>query len=239
MATLRRKFLSDPDEMVIGRMTMEPDRERTTDVKPLGGTEEILVLEAIPWVRPAMGNVQTALALAMAGSLAVILAACGAIPLASPLESGASVPSEAVGTTSCQPIELLTPSGQQLDLTGTWSGDSALFFVAQEGDCVAWEELSQGPELGSRFRRVFSGRLATDFTVAGTFVVTYASPQWVVPGAGFVVPRSGEAEYQVSIEVDGLEETITLTGPSRESTDFGVFETVTLIQMSPSTAYPQ
>jgi hypothetical protein len=141
-------------------------------------------------------------------------------------------------TRACEPIALRTPAGERLDLTGTWFGDDALFLIAQEGDCVAWEELSNDPEPGSRFRRVYSGRLSTDFTVDGTFVVIYVVPGLVAPGAGFVFPRSGDAEYRIIVEQVGGEEAITLAGPSRESTDFGVFETVVLTRISTSTALP-
>ena len=166
------------------------------------------------------------------------LSACGPSGSSDPGVSGSPEASDGVASTqACQPIDLRTPSGERLDLTGTWSGDGALFFVAQDGDCVAWEELSEEETrpLGDRFRRVFSGNLRADLTVAGTFAMIYVQPGWIVPGAGFVVPRSGEAVYEVVFDQDGA---FTLEGPARESVDFGEFETVVLTRISTSTAIP-
>jgi hypothetical protein len=167
-----------------------------------------------------------------------MLSACGLSASSDAgLSEGPEVSSGAAVTQACASIDLRTPSGDGLDLTGTWSGDGALFFVAQDGDCVHWEELSgtEGGPLGERFRRVFSGTLREDFTVSGTFGMIYVQPGWIVPAPGYDVPRSGEAVYEVVFDEEGAP---TLEGPARESVDYGAFETVVLTRISTSTAIP-
>lgn len=141
----------------------------------------------------------------------------------------------------CSPIDLRTPSGSRLDLTGTWTGDDARFFVAQFGDCVFWEELSaeENRPLGERFRRLFAGQLRADFTIAGRFGITYLDPNWLQPAPGYVVPRWGEAVYRVVIHQDGGSDVVTLEGPARESNDFRSFRTVVLTRISTSTDLPR
>lgn len=140
----------------------------------------------------------------------------------------------------CPPVDLRTPSGVGIDLTGTWTGDQAIFLVAQIGDCVWWEELSaQGNRApGERFRRVFSGKLQSDFTIVGRFAMIYVDPTWAVPAPGYSIPREGEAVYHLVIRQEGSAEVLTLEGPARESVDFESFRTVVLTQISDDTKWP-
>lgn len=171
--------------------------------------------------------------------LGMILIGCSAS--SSPAASGPVPASAPAGEDeACAAIDLRTPSGERLDLTGTWRADDARFFVAQFGDCVWWEELSaeeNGP-LGERFRRLFAGHLQADFTVIGRFGMIYIDPSWIIPAPGFVVPRSGEAVYRVVIRQEGGTELITLEGPARESTE-GSFRTIVLTRIASGTELPQ
>lgn len=151
---------------------------------------------------------------ALALVLALLLAAC-APP--SPAGSGPSADASATGVpslTSCSPIDLRTPSGSRLDLTGMWHGRGAIHYVRQLGTCVWWIALSDipGEDAGSAFSIMFHGRIHQDFTVVGdrAFVIKPARPD---------APPIAVEHVTFSIEVDeaGGEEVLTMQGPGATS----------------------
>jgi hypothetical protein len=126
--------------------------------------------------------------LAMIGVL--VLVGCGA---ASPAPSGsvsASQPAGAAAADDCQPIDLVSPAGDRLDLTGTWQGGVMVHHIRQTGDCVSWIGYGTWPgtELGEIGTLVFLGRLAPDFSVRGqfTWIVGLVNPNnaYGLPGQG-------------------------------------------------------
>jgi hypothetical protein len=123
--------------------------------------------------------------------LAIVLMGC--VPATSAPTSSASgslLPSAlAVPETSvCRDVDLQLPNGDPLDLTGTWLGDDAAYWmVAQVGDCV-WGTASDEytfPPLSNVYWQIYlRGTLLPDFTIP----IEYAySP--------FSVGRGSVAQY--------------------------------------------
>lgn len=113
-------------------------------------------------------------------------------------------------STSCSPIELRTPGGSRVDLTGTWRGRSAIHYVRQSGTCVWWIALSDfpGEPAGSAHSITFHGQLRQDFTLAGEWAFVVRP---IMPGT----PPSNLEPVTFSIEFDevGGEEVVILRGP--------------------------
>jgi hypothetical protein len=67
------------------------------------------------------------------------------------------------------------PSGERLDLTGTWLGGSTIHHVRQVGDCVWWVGISDlpGEAAGDSWLNSFQGHLTTDFTLSGVWADVY------------------------------------------------------------------
>lgn len=87
-----------------------------------------------------------------------------------------AAPSAAPTTDVCRTIDLQDPSGQRVDLTGTWrtpGGGGLTYYALQDGDCV-WitggflpADDDRGFRTLGEFTLLFSGRLRSDFTVSG------------------------------------------------------------------------
>lgn len=160
--------------------------------------------------------------------LAVGLCACASTEPA-PTESGVAEASPSAGLTSansCRTIDIRSPSGARVDLTGTWRADIATLpgstaaaivrYVRQFGSCIWWEEFDSEPgrPTGEIYRRLFFGSLRSDFTVVGQFGDVYYVGAFDTAGE-FVVPKFGPAVWTVDITTSGDEELILLVGPSR------------------------
>jgi len=124
---------------------------------------------------------------------------CGS-PSVAPTPSAA--PSGAMTTDVCRPIDLRTPSGERVDLTGSWSAsvNSPIFYVFQDADCV-WIIGPVGPAYDSRgpgtlwdFTFVFDGHLRSDFTVLGRWATLN-----YVTGPGVSGPFSGTGEWTLDV----------------------------------------
>lgn len=150
----------------------------------------------------------------MVGALLVgaLLAACTpTIPAAPP---GPSALASATGdegiASTCSPIELRTPSGSRVDLTGTWRGRGAVHHIRQSGSCVWWIALSDIPGLppGSAYSITFHGQVRPAFTLVGEWAFVVRP---IMPGT----PPSGMQPITLSIDVaaSGGEEEIVLRGP--------------------------
>ena len=93
------------------------------------------------------------------------------------------------------------PSGDQLDLTGTWQGARSVTFIRQVGSCVSWISLSDNPnqELGAWAMAAFRGEIGSDFTLSGAWM-------WIVRPSGLGGPMEGS----VTFEIDLATETVLL-----------------------------
>ena len=79
------------------------------------------------------------------------------------------------GFAGCLSIDLLLPSGEPLDLTGTWGGGSTIHHVRQVGDCVWWVGISDlpGEAPGESWMNSFQGHVKSDFTLSGIWADVY------------------------------------------------------------------
>jgi hypothetical protein len=101
-------------------------------------------------------------------SLAWLSACTGASPSATPGGSGNALPQSA-----CPAIDLKTPAGDDLNLTGRWRGrDGATYYLRQSASCL-WitgfsaDTGSPGGEGATDYTNAFFGHLAADFTFSG------------------------------------------------------------------------
>jgi hypothetical protein len=171
--------------------------------------------------------------------IALTLVGCGAPSLAPGSPDGETAgATRQVTADDCGPIELRTPAGASIDLTGTWAGASAQLFVHQYGDCVWIEEFSADPreDLGESYRRVFFGRLGSDFTIVGRFADIFSKGSPVL--FGFEIPPEGGTDFRVIIRQEGGAEVVVLEGHARESTEAGFFPAVEYTRIAPGTALP-
>jgi hypothetical protein len=120
----------------------------------------------------------------------------------------------------CPDVQLRTPTGEPINLSGTWvSGSERAYYVYQSGACVWWAGGFATSDTSDRLRYdglgwatfVFIGQLAADFTVSGTWSV-------VRTGGEARTRYWGTATYQVEFEdPDGLVLRRTdLGGPGQE-----------------------
>lgn len=123
----------------------------------------------------------------------------------SPLESaGASSERAAL---DCTPLDLRMPSGELIDLTGTWEGGATVHYVRQIGDCVWWIALSDWPDqaLGDFYSITFSGHLSPDFTLQGNFAAILRPNMVGVP----ISPR-GHVKFEIDVPEPNSKEPLTL-----------------------------
>lgn len=112
-------------------------------------------------------------------ALLVLGVACAG-PAASGAPTQAPTGSPGIATTDCPNIDLRSPSGDRVNLTGTWETEregtrAGIYFLHQVGECVwfagsfPWpEDASQGP-LGF-VTVVFQGRVRSDFSITGEWI---------------------------------------------------------------------
>jgi hypothetical protein len=140
--------------------------------------------------------------------LMLLLTAClapSAVPSAEPTAepSGSRVaPGDAnLAAIGCEPIDLRAPSGDRLDMTGTWGRDPLLgpiaWNVRQLGDCLFLVELgSFGTAHSERvFHWLCEATLAADFTADGRCVQVGRNYEQVGQGTGFTGPIRVEIEF--------------------------------------------
>lgn len=92
-----------------------------------------------------------------------------------PDASASPTASAEAGYAGCLPIDLRLPSGNPLDLTGTWVGGSTIHHLRQVGDCVWWVGISDlpGEAPGASWMNSFQGHLSSDFTLSGIWADVY------------------------------------------------------------------
>lgn len=119
-------------------------------------------------------------------AIAFALAACSGSPTSSPSAASPSPSPEDGGAgnlpAGCGPIDLIGPSGQRIDLTGEWAGESWFSgrssgertFILQLGDCV-WITITDSrfhdnPIQGASILGVLPGHISTNFAIVGNVV---------------------------------------------------------------------
>ena len=105
-----------------------------------------------------------------------ILSACATSPHGFP---ASVLPSPSAAAPECPGLDLRTPDGQIVYLTGRWigSGDPnalpapSVYFLRQTNSCLAWVGLSAQPgeALGDSWIETFSGQIHANFTIAGSW----------------------------------------------------------------------
>lgn len=102
---------------------------------------------------------------------------------------------------TCRPIDLRSPTGERIDLTGTWEGGIFLHHVRQVGDCVWWIGYARWPgtEPGELATLTFFGLLASDFTLSGNWT-TIVRPSG--PGAYYNGPQEGGVAFTIRFDPD-------------------------------------
>lgn len=96
-----------------------------------------------------------------------LLAACSLMSPTPSVEPDASVQQEA---SECPPVDLRSPSGTRVALTGVWrSNDLGVYTIHQDRSCLYWMGMSSDPgsERGEFWTNVFIGTVRSDFTVVG------------------------------------------------------------------------
>jgi hypothetical protein len=147
--------------------------------------------------------------------VAVALLGLAACNLGSPAPSvGPTLtpdPSPAAASLNCAEPNLLSPQGNRVDLTGTWSSASTLFYVRQSRECVWWIGLSNWPgqQPGDFFSHTFAGRLGVE---GSNYVVRGEWASIIRPGSGmgYVAPFERLLAFEVVFETIGGAETIVL-----------------------------
>jgi hypothetical protein len=157
------------------------------------------------------------------GLVAFVFLALAACTTASPsFSSSAPVPTESGASPACEPIGLLSPQGEPLDLTGTWDGGVFLHHVRQVGDCVSWigYGLWPGTEPGELATLTFFGRIAADFSIEGTWT-TIVRPDTV--DAYYRAAPDGPVKFLIAFDTElGTVSELVLTGydPAHDSLEF-------------------
>jgi len=137
-----------------------------------------------------------------------LAAACAGTPSEAPSESaGGSGPPISLAN-DCSDVDLRTPTGQRVDLTGLWQGGDLRHYVGQEGDCVWWVGLSSDPgEPPGAFEILsFQGHIGSDLTLTGEWADVYFVKRFADVSEG-----RGDVAFKIEItELNGAE-TIVLT----------------------------
>lgn len=166
--------------------------------------------------------------------VAALLVGCGPA-----VSSGSEDPSTVasavpVPDSACRPIDIRSPTGDRIDLTGTWEAGIFIHHVRQVGECVWWIGYGRWPgtEPGELATLTFFGHLTNDFTLSGSFTTIvrpgfpalyYPGPQWGYvaftigfdpnTGAATTLTRVGAGSFNAAY----LSDELRLIGPLPES----------------------
>jgi hypothetical protein len=136
--------------------------------------------------------------------LGLVLLGCssGSPPPSGSTSPGASAAPTLAAEAECRPIDLFSPAGDRVDLTGTWQGDVLVHHVRQVDDCVWWIAYSTWPgtDTGELGTLAFRGQVASDFTLRGAWtpIVMVNSPQ--VYG---LPERAGPEAFRIEFDEEG------------------------------------
>jgi hypothetical protein len=161
--------------------------------------------------------------------IGVALTASACTPAPTTLPSASPTAMERVTGQDCEAIDLRTPSGTRIDLTGTWRGGQTVVYVRQEAGCVWWMALSDWPgeALGSQNMLVFRGNVYPDFTLRGDWMNLVKPTEF---------PIGGSTTFQIDTDVDGATDVVELRSLEpdyatfQDATPYGA---VTLIYVGP------
>lgn len=154
-------------------------------------------------------------------ALLLVLTACTDGSTPSPSASPGPVASTPVSAeAACAPRELRGPSGERIDLTGTWRGGQNVVYVRQVGSCVWWISLSDypGQEPGAQAMVVFRGDLSPDFTLHGEWMSVVRPP-------GISDQRHGIVVFEIEAEAVPL--------VLRSTSEVGPYQFTTLTYAGP------
>ena len=138
------------------------------------------------------------------GLLALLAACTPGGPSGSP-SPGASVSQAAA---ECAPIDLRSPSGSGVQLTGVWlSTEPGVIDILQRGSCVYWVGTFLDSQAGLEHVSAFTGTIRSDFRITGRFGYVPFDPQ--VPSEDLL---DGSAELRIDFDRTGEAEHPVLRG---------------------------
>lgn len=145
-----------------------------------------------------------------------MLVAC-ARTVGPPGASPSPIASAQAGFAGCLAIDLRLPSGDRLDLTGTWVGGSTIHHMRQVGDCVWWVGLSNlpGESQGESWLNTFQGHLTSDFTLSGVWADVYTVRLGSL--------HEGRTTYRIKLTVVGAADSIVLEQDDTASLEHGIY----------------
>ncbi|MGH2488352.1 MAG: hypothetical protein ACRDFR_01865 [Candidatus Limnocylindria bacterium] len=120
---------------------------------------------------------------------------------------GPSAAPSATALAECQPLALVLPSGELLDLTGSWQGnDLGPYQLRQFGDCLWW--VGQN----ATFSILFFGRLDADFTITGSWATVAASDHVIggVRNPADLYIGTGTLSLEIEVGAEGTNADATL-----------------------------
>lgn len=149
----------------------------------------------------------------LAAAALALLTECGATStLSEDPATGSSEPTDAI---ACPQVDVRAPDGSAVDLTGIWrSDDLGAYYIHQDQACVAWLGVSDYPgrELGQDWANVFTGLIASDLSISGTWGdVSYPNPRAF--GTSTYEPDAGQILLQIRWD-QNLRPVLTLPLPT-------------------------
>lgn len=174
-----------------------------------------------------------------AGVIGTLLLGCTAFPLPGS-EGPSAAGSPIIGSgpaDTCSPIDLRSPTGDRIDLTGTWEGGVFINHVRQVGDCVWWIGYGRWPgtEPGELATLTFFGHIASDFTLSGSWA-TIVRPD--APGVYYPGPPGGAVAFMIGFGPEtGVATTLTRVGAGRTDAEYPSDE-LRLVGPLPESANP-
>lgn len=173
--------------------------------------------------------------------LALGVACTGSATSGAPTQAPTASPG--IASIDCPNIDLRSPSGERIDLTGTWVTEregtrAGIYFLHQVGDCLwfagglPWpSDLPEDETLGLQ-TVVFQGRVGSDFVITGRWIdVRYVG----VGGLG----SGGNITMRIEFgEQPGELRLVYLDGGGQPFVEPGVREEQSWIKISDGGAYP-
>ena len=149
-------------------------------------------------------------------ALAISVAGCASAPASpSPLPSAQpSLSGGAVGLlpTGCEAIDLRSPTGERVDLSGVWEGNGSLvdsdetFWLAQVGDCVYGSAMNPGflSQAEDLFWTVanLQGHLTSDFRLPATAVILISHPPYMAVASELTFLIEWDEEGRIHLRED-------------------------------------
>jgi hypothetical protein len=119
-----------------------------------------------------------------------------------PTQTG--TPSPTVAALPCASVELQSPQGARVDLSGAWEGATGSYRLSQVGSCVWWvaQSIWPGNAIGQDWQMAFHGHVQSDFTLRGDWAFVYIANYSALPSGGVV--------YQIEFSDAGTAETASL-----------------------------